>query len=112
MRRQKDLLMTALRPFYFDPLVDWVTPTASSSCRRKGDTNTSGGEVENAKAVETLKAIEKRLDGQVEAKRKAAGKSSNISMPLSVAGQVNFLIKEATSVDNLSQMYLGWASYY
>ncbi len=24
MRRRKDLLMCALRPFYFDPLVDWV----------------------------------------------------------------------------------------
>ena len=25
MRRQKEVLMCALRPFYFDPLVDWVS---------------------------------------------------------------------------------------
>ncbi len=24
MRKQKDVLMSALRPFYFDPLLDWV----------------------------------------------------------------------------------------
>ena len=24
MRNQKDVLMSALRPFYFDPLLDWV----------------------------------------------------------------------------------------
>ncbi len=35
-----------------------------------------------------------------------------MNIPLSVAGQVNFLIKEATSEENLSQMYIGWAPYY
>ena len=110
MRKQKDILMSALRPFYFDPLVDWVTASSSSTSRRGKASD--GGEIENAKAVETLAAIQKRLDGLVAPKRKTNKTGSNINMPLSVAGQVNFLIKEATSVDNLSQMYLGWAAYY
>ena len=41
-----------------------------------------------------------------------AKKSSKMNIPLSVAGQVNFLIKEATSEENLSQIYIGWAPYY
>jgi phosphatidylinositol kinase/protein kinase (PI-3 family) len=101
MRKQKDVLMSALRPFYFDPLLDWV----AEGKHRKTDT----GEVVNKKAVETLKSIENRLNGLVEYKKKIA--RTNINMPLSVAGQVQHLIKEATSHENLSQMYLGWASY-
>lgn len=40
---------------------------------------------------------------------KVKGKSSNI--PLSVDGQVNYIIKEATDVDNLASMFIGWGSY-
>lgn len=105
MRKQKDILMTALRPFYFDPLVDWV-----ATGKQRGSKG-ENSEVVNEKAVETLKQIQKRLDGLVTAKKRT-GKSSDINMPLSVVGQANFLIKEATSHDNLSQMYLGWCPYY
>ncbi len=104
--------MSALRPFYFDPLVDWVA--AAGGHRRKANAQPSHEVVGNEIAVETLKAIEKRLEGLVTAKRKTnkSNGGNSISMPLSVAGQVNFLIKEAVSEDNLSQMYLGWAPYY
>lgn len=99
MREQKDVLMSALRPFYFDPLLDWVP----DGRHKKTDT----GEVVNEKAVETLKSIENKLNGLVETKKK----TTNINMPLSVAGQVQHLIKEATNDELLSQMYLGWGSY-
>ena len=104
MREQIDLLMTSLRPFYFDPLVDWVSSKKGSN---------SHGEVMNEKAVETLKAIQERLNGTVKTKRRTAAgsKTSKINLPLSVSGQVNFLINEATDRENLSQMYLGWAPY-
>lgn len=106
MRNQKDVLMSALRPFYFDPLLDWVP----DGKHKKNDT----GEVINEKAVETLKGIENKLNGLVEARKKFSSNNSKntINLPLSVAGQVQFLIKEATTVDNLSQMYQGWAPWY
>lgn len=44
-------------------------------------------------------------------RKKNVGKS-RIELPLSVSGQVNFLIEEATSRDNLSQMFLGWSAYF
>lgn len=130
MRNQKDVLMSALRPFYFDPLLDWVP----DGKHKKNDTgrfffqNSSLltynylsliyiifiGEVINEKAVETLKGIENKLNGLVEARKKFSSNNSKntINLPLSVAGQVQFLIKEATTVDNLSQMYQGWAPWY
>ncbi len=63
----------------------------------------------NEKALENLSAIENRLNGHVEKKKKPS--KSSINMPLSVAGQVQHLIHEATTEDNLSQMYIGWAAY-
>ncbi len=74
----------------------------------------------NEKAKEILAAIQNRLDGLVSKKSGGGGghggrggsSSNKINMPLSVVGQVNHLIEEATSHENLSQMYLGWAAYY
>lgn len=49
--------------------------------------------------------IEQRLSGQIRTKARAP------SLPLSVEGQVNSLIEESTSIDNLCEMYIGWAAY-
>lgn len=49
--------------------------------------------------------IEQRLSGQIRTKVRAP------SLPLSVEGQVNSLIEESTSIDNLCEMYIGWAAY-
>ncbi len=164
-RRRRDLLMCALRPFYHDPLLDWVQALGGgegggrgrggggrrrqvefhhlflsapvfpskilSFCFQEEEDKESVEEAGNEKAVEALSAIEARLDGVVSAaaaanKKPPAGAgaapsgssgrrgaaASKIIMPLSVAGQVGFLVEEATSQENLSQMYLGWASYY
>lgn len=91
--------MSALRPFYFDPLLDW-----------KGHTSkTASGEVVNTTAVNTLKNIESKLSGFIAFSTERA---VNPNLALSVAGQVQYLIKEATSLENLSKMYIGWAAYY
>ena len=106
MRNQKDVLMSALRPFYFDPLVDWVDPNDKKS--KKAD---SAGEMVNEKAAETLKSIENKLNGYVESMRKKGNSKSGMNLALSVAGQTELLIKEASSEENLSQMYHGWAPF-
>ena len=64
-------------------------------------------EIVNEKAVATLRSIENRLEGLVE----TAATKSAFAVPLSPPGQVQHLIKEATSFDLLSQMYHGWAPY-
>ena len=57
--------------------------------------------------MEHVGNIEQRLQGFLQSK----AKTKIINLPLSVEGQVNQLISEATSVDNLAQMYIGWAAY-
>ena len=120
MRRQKDILVASLRPFVFDPLVDWVVDDErrGKGGKKAGKGADPTGEVVNETGVETLKAIEARLDGYVNdmtispsVKTSSKKNSRETNVSLSVAGQVQHLIKEATSPDNLSQMYYGWGAY-
>lgn len=97
MRDQNDSLMSVLKSFIYDPLVEWSKPS-------KGRSNpTESGEIRNEKAQTHVSNIESRLKGILKAKVKG--------LPLSVEGHVNYLIKEATDENNLCQMYIGWASY-
>jgi serine/threonine-protein kinase ATR len=62
----------------------------------------SSTETTNEKAVKIVRDIEDRLQGNYP---KSKG------LPLSIEGQVDDLIKAATSIDNLSKMYIGWAAF-
>lgn len=100
MRDQADALLSALKPFIHDPLVEW---SKTSRCARaNGD---SSGEMHNEKAVAHVNGIEQRLRGVYRGRNRPAGP------PLSVEGQVDCLIREATSEVNLCQMYIGWGAY-
>lgn len=57
-------------------------------------------------AVEHIQNIKKRLQGMVRTRG-----SATASIALSVEGQVDLLINDAMSVDNLCQMYIGWGPY-
>nr|CAD7426912.1 unnamed protein product [Timema monikensis] len=94
MRTQQDALMSVLRPFVYDPSASW-----GHSVRV--------GHVEptNELAVKNIREIELRIQGMMQTKNKS------FSLSLSVEGQTNALIQEATSVDNLCQMYIGWGAY-
>ncbi|XP_050524661.1 serine/threonine-protein kinase ATR isoform X2 [Daktulosphaira vitifoliae] len=96
MRSHSEQLVSVLKPFLYDPLVMW---TGRDS---KADENS---EMTNNQAKEHLNNIELRLQGYIRANLK------NSSMALSVAGQTRKLIEEATSVDNLCQMYIGWSAF-
>ena len=98
MRNEKEVLMSLLRPFVCDPLVDWS----------KGN-KTSGAEM----GLKVLKRVEDRLSGVVEngVLEKDKRKKSLINHALSVEGQVDHIIKEASDTNNLAVMYWGWAPY-
>lgn len=57
-------------------------------------------------ALDNVNNIEQRLKGVI-----TRNKSENIPLCLSIEGQTNHLILEATNVDNLCQMWYGWGSY-
>ncbi|CAL8133853.1 unnamed protein product [Orchesella dallaii] len=100
-REHKSIFLSVLRPFVFDPLVEW-------NRTGKGSSSAAGqhcGELTNEKAVETMKYIRHRLNGT------ARNLMKDINTELSVEALVKYLIAEATSADNLCQMYIGWAAY-
>jgi len=97
MRKERDVLMSVLRPFVFDPLVDWAKSSKS------------GGAGEG---LEALRRVQERLTGNVSnTAKKDVRKKSLVNHPLSVEGQVNHVIEQATDHDNLAVMYWGWAPY-
>lgn len=99
MKDQRDPLMSVLKTFIYDPLVEWSKPI-------RGRANpTESGEIRNEKAQTHVNNIEDRLRGILKNKAKPLG------LPLSVEGHVSHLIKESTDENNLCQMYIGWAAY-
>ncbi|ELT94946.1 hypothetical protein CAPTEDRAFT_164972 [Capitella teleta] len=97
MRDQNDPLMSVLKTFIYDPLVEWNKPA-------RGKSNESG-EIKNEKAQTHVNNIEARLKGKLKNKTKPWG------LPLSVDGHCKHLIKEATDEKNLCCMYIGWSAY-
>jgi len=57
-------------------------------------------------AVKNLEDIEGRVQGMMRVKGNQCS-----SMALSVEGQANKLIQEATDIDNLCEMYIGWGPF-
>ena len=57
-------------------------------------------------AVKNLEDIKGRVEGMMRVK---GNQCSN--MTLSVEGQANNLIQEATDIDNLCEMYIGWGPF-
>ncbi|XP_055847877.1 serine/threonine-protein kinase ATR isoform X1 [Episyrphus balteatus] len=91
LQKQKKTLMSVLRPFVYD-------------LSRLGKKTGNNIEKTDPQAMENVSRIEERLHGYVQ--RRGANR-----MPLSTEGQVEFLINEATDINNLAAMYAGWGPY-
>uniref|UniRef100_A0AAY5KRD1 Serine/threonine-protein kinase ATR n=1 Tax=Esox lucius TaxID=8010 RepID=A0AAY5KRD1_ESOLU len=100
MRDQREPLMSVLKTFLHDPLVEWSKPKGSSKSQAS-----ETGEIVNEKAKTHVCEIEQRLQGVVKSHNKVLG------LPLSIEGHVHYLIQEATDDKLLCQMYLGWGPY-
>ncbi|KAJ1949327.1 serine/threonine-protein kinase M1, partial [Linderina macrospora] len=97
LREHRDALMSVLEPFVHDPLVEWSKRLRSSS---KASVSAKDPTRPNAQATKSLATINKKLQGALHSQT-----------PLSVEGQVDELIREATDPKRLFQMYIGWAAY-
>ncbi|XP_011488483.1 serine/threonine-protein kinase ATR isoform X2 [Oryzias latipes] len=101
MRDQREPLMSVLKTFLHDPLVEWSKQTKGLSKTQVHET----GEIVNEKAKTHVCDIEQRLLGVIKSRNKVLG------LPLSIEGHVHYLIQEATDEKLLCQMYLGWGPY-
>ena len=135
MRENKDSLLGTLEPFLRDPSVAW----GRSGRAQKNDAEERArrarsehhGEREQAEANDALRKVGGRLSGrynlshphadkihkayqQRRAPRPSRGLGATreeAAMALSVQGQVQRLIAEATAEQNLCQMYFGWTPW-
>ncbi|KAK1813304.1 serine/threonine-protein kinase M1 [Friedmanniomyces endolithicus] len=89
LRQNRDTLMTVLETFLYDPTTDFVG---------KKKRNTVGVP---ETPQEILDSVEGRLKGMLRGE----------NVPLGVEGYVDALIQEATSYENLAQMYIGWCAF-
>uniref|UniRef100_A0AAQ5WXF9 Serine/threonine-protein kinase ATR n=1 Tax=Amphiprion ocellaris TaxID=80972 RepID=A0AAQ5WXF9_AMPOC len=101
MRDQREPLMSVLKTFLHDPLVEWSKQAKGLSKAQANET----GEIVNEKAKTHVCDIEQRLQGVIKSRNKVLG------LPLSIEGHVHYLIQEATDDKLLCQMYLGWGPY-
>jgi hypothetical protein len=135
LRDNKDTLMSVLEPFLRDPTVSWSRSgraqrsldAATAAASTTGASKTVGArDHENREAKDMLLKISQRLSGiynivhphrekflRAAAKRnelppaRGIGVSKEEMLPLSVPGQVQRLIDEASAPENLVQMYIG-----
>lgn len=105
LRKNRDTLLSVLEPFLNDPVINFKSKSQKNS---KDD-----------KKEDFISNIEGRLDGEYnlintnlkkwgrEKNSQSASESDHITK-LSVEGQVRKMIMEATSKENLVQVYVGW----
>lgn len=135
LREHKDMLLSVLEPFLRDPTVAWgrsgraqrsEQPSSSAASTTRNNTSTTT-EHENKEAKEMLQKIEGRLNGVYNLMHphrekflravtmrgqgvpsRGIGPAKEELLPLSVQGQAQRLMDEATCVENLAQLYIGW----
>lgn len=115
MRTHRDTILSVLETFVHDPLMEWhgheAKPEAETFNPMAQDalTTMQGANQTDRQSLCVLHFQSKqmhnvpgRLTGTL------LGVLSRPSMPLSVEGQVQQLVAEASSKDNLAQMYIWW----
>ena len=96
LQKEKRTLLAYVRPIIYD------TQKKSTPEMNRRELGRQTNELMELSNVQKIQRVEMRLNGIVQKYRGSSG------IPLSTEGQVNFLIKEATSEENLAAMYRGW----
>ncbi|KAE9043994.1 Serine/threonine-protein kinase [Phytophthora rubi] len=119
LRENKETLRSVLESFIHDPLVEWGRRGKAAQGSGKSIPDLSSERTKEETRL-VLNTIDDRLRGiynlgdairpLVSASHRSILPETD-SLPLSVQGQVDKLIHEATSLENLAQMYIGWMPF-
>lgn len=142
LRNNKDSLMAVLEAFVYDPLLNWrlmdAAPKTKHSVTRSDSISSSGEQIDILDTVEVMsqsgikkgaisesinansdgegnypKALNKKALAIVNRVRdKLTGRDFAHNETLDVAKQVELLIEQATSHENLCQCYIGWCPFW
>ncbi|KAK2737357.1 phosphatidylinositol kinase- protein kinase tor1 [Myotisia sp. PD_48] len=139
IRENKESLMAVLEAFIHDPLINWrlgaresparpsiadrhhqteadlVNPVLPGNFSRRRPSILGGGildaqqgvpnegrEIQNARALQVLSRVKEKL----------TGRDFKPTEELDVSDQVDKLLVQATSVENICQHYIGWCSFW
>lgn len=123
LRENKKTLMSVLESFVHDPLVEW-------SKRKSSNSKDQGTELGKKVLLNVSNKLEGGMGLTYQYNIALASKSRNLqgivaaangvgmtgltppTRPRSVEGQVRELIDQATSLDLLSRMWIGWSAFY
>jgi serine/threonine-protein kinase ATR len=124
LRDNRDTLLSVLEPFIKDPVIDWKRTRSSQSPKKSSGNEMSqqaGDTRKFSEAKHSVRVLDERLQGIYNLRnpnhkriRRTDSRSvdQNVQLarllPLSVEGQVHKMISEATSSENLVQLYVGW----
>ncbi|CAG8550536.1 9156_t:CDS:10, partial [Ambispora leptoticha] len=100
LRNNKESLMAVLEAFVHDPLINWRIMAAPSP-RLEGE-NLGNALSINRRARDIIHRISNKL----------TGKDFNENQTLDVPSQVDKLIQQAISIENLCQCYIGWCAFW
>ncbi|KAJ3219045.1 hypothetical protein HK099_004838 [Clydaea vesicula] len=109
LRSNRECLMSVLETFLHDPLCEWSKVKGNGRNSINGQGNNVGKSEKNEQALKKLKRINEKLIGHVyffKEKQKNAYSNSGNGVAFSVEAQVHELICQATSLKNLSEMYV------
>lgn len=125
LRDNKEPLMAVLEAFVYDPLISWrltaegrgdgvadpnTTTAAAAYTKFAGGPRQRRAQLKEDKLFDEIGEEvrnERALDVYMRVQRKLAGRDFNPSEELSVEEQVEKLIKQATSLENLCQCFPG-----
>lgn len=118
LRSNRDTLLSVLEPFVNDPVILWKRKL------NEQQQHVTGENIQVQEAKRSLNTIDERLKGIYNLKNpnfsrirrtdSSGGQEEDemdLAMPHSVEGQIHKLIEEATSSQNLVQLYFGWMSW-
>lgn len=122
LRHNRDTLLSVLEPFAKDPIIDWKryrSQQRTSGSNSNKPQTTQDRQTKEAKR--SINVIDERLRGiynltnpnytkiqRTDAFVDQQDEELSQVLPLSVEGQVHKMIAEATSHENLVQLYVGW----
>jgi phosphatidylinositol kinase/protein kinase (PI-3 family) len=108
LRKHQQVIIGLLQAILNDPFCEWTVGGGSGakhnrSAKGKTERPTSGAS--NPRALAALAGVQGRIQGVL------AGAKLKRCRQMTVDAQVDFLLKEAQEVDNLSRMFIGWLPF-
>ncbi|GAA5848144.1 hypothetical protein JCM3766R1_000463 [Sporobolomyces carnicolor] len=123
LRENKESIIAVLEAFVHDPLINWrlvqgARQVGGQNAARGGENNNPGtrrprGDETNIHDDDAMGQINARAVQVVErVQQKLTGRDFKPTVVLSVNDQVDKLIAQATSLENLSQCFVGWCPFW